>query len=737
MKNLMMLKKRQVVLYSIVGPSLTLLLGVIIGIIINPSEFKLEYDDSADSNNKVTEMLFNEMKAENIKDNLRYFASNTHIAGSIQEEEVLVDHIVNKWQKQLDKVEVYPYEVMLSMPNASDPNYVGILDTNGKLYAKSTSYECKGKNCENVVSNFNAYGKAGHVEGDMVFVNYGANEDFDELRKFGLDSRGKICIVKYGKMFRGQKCLNAENNGCIGLIIYTDPADYADFENTKDVYPDSLFMPPTGVQKGSLWRIDGDPLTQFYPAIHSAYRDNENDVSLPAIPVHPISYSDAEILLSKLGGPVAPKSWRGKLSLTYKLGGSLGSKYIGHKFVLHVANYRPIKMVRNVIGFLYGSIEPDRYVILGNHRDAWDFGAVDPSSATAIMMELARTMGHLSKNGLWRPRRTIIFCSWAAEEFGLIGSTEWVEQLEKILLFRAVSYFNVDMAVHGNGMLYASSTPILQNALFEAAKKISNPDPKEINLGRHTVFDSWYHKNPDRKMPNIPKVESLGSGSDFLMFLQRVGVSSLDFRYAPDLGAKNLSFYPIYHSAFENIHYFETFLDPEYKFSLAIGKLWIEVTRMFADEIILPFSPIDYADSVQSMINSMVECYDKDFRAHDIHLNDLLSAMQTFQNKVLQLENMISNADKKNEIVVRMLNDKLMHFERMFLDYSGLFDRPYYRHLLFAPNTEHYYSSSELPAIVSAIYKANSMGNWEEVSKQLSFLTSNLLSAALTISDMF
>nr|XP_039248299.1 aminopeptidase NAALADL1-like [Styela clava] len=618
-------------------PLFTLVIGLLIGL----SSHSSRSDDFATSSvivdtstqQDVRDLLFNNLKAENIKRNLKALASKVHLAGTSQEEDILVDLIINNWKEQLDEVKVYPYDVLLSVPNEKDPNYVAMKNSDGSISHKSKAYESplttwEEENFKTIKQpTFLSYAAAGHVEGQLVFVNYGRVQDFETIsRTLNIDVRGKICIVKFGKIFRGDKAIYAERNGCSGLIMYSDPADYS----SDSTYPNGWGLPPDGVQRGSLHLRDGDPLTPFYPSIKSSYRIPENETGLPTIPVQPISAEDALIYLSSIGGDSAPSDWMGGLNITYKLGGKMTDDFANnHNIVLHVANTRPITEVKNIIGFIRGSVEPDRYVMIGNHRDAWVFGALDPSSGTAVMLEVARVMGEMVKSGKWRPRRSIVFCSWAAEEYGLIGSIEWVEQFEKKLLMNAVTYLNVDIAVQGTATFRARATPNLRSILYEVTKEVPNPDPKEIANNRLTVYDTWKKVYYDKNNNGRPFVGFLGSGSDYMMFVQKTGVSSLDIRYTFDEHNKKLSSYPVYHSAHDTIEYFEKFLDPDYKFSLAMAQIWGDLARRFADDSVIPFNPIDYAEQIRDMINIIDKNNAKQLAENGIRLDGLHSAAET------------------------------------------------------------------------------------------------------------
>ncbi|XP_072030609.1 glutamate carboxypeptidase 2-like [Amphiura filiformis] len=319
---------------------------------------------------------------------------------------------------------------------------------------------------------------------DLVYANYARVEDFEYLEDNypEINLTGTIIIARYGKIFRGNKALHAQAAGAKGLILYSDPADYA-VDGDISLYPDGWWLPETGAQRGNIWVSDakGDPLTPGFPANAYAYRKNDTDTPLPKIPAHPIGYGDARRLLSEMKGPVVSEAdgWKGNLNVTYRIGPGFTDPQ--RKAKMNIYTTREIRNTYDVIGYIRGDTEPDRYVILGNHRDAWVYGSTDPSSGTATLMEVARAFGEQVKSG-WRPRRSILFTSWGSEEYGLLGSTEYVEEFQKILGERAVAYLNVDCAVVGNYTLRVKSTPLLYNAIYEAARqyKCQYASPLEV-----------------------------------------------------------------------------------------------------------------------------------------------------------------------------------------------------------------------------------------------------------------
>lgn len=681
----------------------------------------------------VRSVLFADMKAENIRKNHEKLASKPHIAGTPQEE-VLADWITDRWRKELDEVKIYKYNVMLSYPNASNPNYVAVKRPDGTIYDKSDIYEpvaTPDEHEEDVPPSFNGWGNSGHAEGPMVYVNYARKRDFDFLKSnVSIDVTGKICIARYGRGYRGTKAKFAERNGCSGLVLFSDPGDYGNHDNISIAYPNNWWLPTNSLQRGTLLRISGDPLTPYYPSTDYSYRIPNNETILPKIPVTPISSLNALKFLEKFGGTAAPGDWQGGLNITYRFGDVMKSGYENHSFVIHSGNYRPRANITNVVGFIWGSEEPDRLVIMGNHRDAWVYGGMDPSSGTAVMLEVARSMGELVKSGKWRPRRTIMFISWDAEEYGLIGSNEWVEEFEKSLLFKAVIYLNIDISVQGNATFRAKATPNLRRILREATSAVENPDPSEVEMGRPTVYDTWKAKYYDKDNTSRPYLKLFGAGSDFKMLVQKTGIPGADIRYTWDEYQTPLSSYPVYHSVHDTVEYYQKFLDPEYKVNLAVAKISGEILRRVAEDKIIPLSLLDYALEIKRLIKKIEEKSADDLENHDISLDHLNAAVESLVKGATIFMDTVNNADLTNVLEMRELNDRIMQFDRALLDFMGLPGRPYYRNIVYAPSTTDAYLGVGFSALKDSIINAKVDGEWENVKKQLAITTFHLHSAA-------
>ncbi|VDL82262.1 unnamed protein product [Nippostrongylus brasiliensis] len=426
-------------------------------------------------------------------------------------------------------------------------------------------------------------------------------------------------------MFRGNKVANAEKYGAIGAILFSDPAEVApNGTRNEDVYPNTVYMPPHGVQRGTLKNGDGDPLTPLYPSIpalwHSGsiekvsllfmhcfrcifiqsecmYFQSRADGELPSIPVIPLSYSFAWELLSRMKGPAAPATWRGALNVTYNLGPGLNNNLkttitvnggLEVKDIPKIRYISPIgfRRIMNVVGYLTGSEEPDRYVILGNHYDAWTYGAQDPNSGTAALTEVIRATMQVVNETSWRPARTLMFAAWDAEEYGLIGSTEFVEEFSELLSRRTVAYINMDL-IKGNQTIEVRSVPSLEDQVVQASMKVQNPRKDQYETMGPTVYDAWIHYSHDPTAAGLPLISVPDGGSDQKAFMEYLGVPVVDFSY---VDADKHDTYPLYHTLYETPFTNEHLLDTDnFTVHRAVAQYWIELALRFADAPTLPY----------------------------------------------------------------------------------------------------------------------------------------------------
>ncbi|XP_054829963.1 putative N-acetylated-alpha-linked acidic dipeptidase isoform X1 [Eublepharis macularius] len=437
-----------------------------------------------------------------------------------------------------------------------------------------------------------------------------------------------------------------------------------------------------------------------------------------------------------MGGAAPPDdSWKGNLSVPYNVGPGFVEGSSKRKVKMHVHSLNKVMRIYNVIGTLRGAIETDRYVILGGHRDSWVFGGIDPQSGAAVVHEVVRSFGNLKRKG-WRPRRTIIFASWDAEEFGLLGSTEWAEQNVKLLQERAVAYINADSSVEGNYTLRVDCTPLMYSLVYNLTKEIPSPD--EGFEGR-SLYESWLKKNPWK---NVPWINKLGSGNDFEVFFQRLGIASGRARYTKNWKVDKFSSYPVYHSVYETYEIVKQFYDPTFKNHQAVAQVRGGLVFELADSLVLPFNCQDYAEALKSyarVIYNMTQKHPTELAAYSVSLEPLLSAVKNFSEAANDFHRRLQLLDTRNPLAVRSCNDQLMFLERAFIDPLGLPGTPFYRHVIFAPNRHNKYAGVSFPGIYDALFDIGSRADqreaWREVKRQISIAAYTVQAAAGTLRE--
>ncbi|CAM9583823.1 unnamed protein product [Bubo scandiacus] len=707
------------------------LLGFLAGWFTKPTE---KPPNSSDVYQNVRQKLVAEMKAENIKQFLRSFTKLPHLAGT-EQNLLLAKQIQGQWKEfGLDSAELVHYDVLLSYPNETQPNYISVIDDQGNEIFNTSLFEPPPQGYENVTDilpPYNAFSAQGVPEADLVYVNYGRTEDFFKLeREMGINCTGKIVIARYGKIFRGNKVKNAILAGAQGIILYSDPADYC--ASGADAYPDGWNLPGGGAQRGNVLNLNGagDPLTPGYPAKEYTFRYKVNEgVGIPKIPVHPIGYHDAEVLLRVMGGPTAPdSSWKGSLNVSYNIGPGFAENSSTRKVRMHVHTNNKITRIYNVIGILRGAVEPDRYIILGGHRDSWVFGGIDPTTGAAVLQEVVRSFGKMKMEG-WRPKRTIIFASWDAEEFGLLGSTEWAEENARILQERAVAYINTDSSIE----------EVLPMSLYFPLQILS-PDEGYENK---SLYDSWLEKDPATENNSYPRINKLGSGSDFEAYFQRLGIASGRVRYTKNRKADKFSNYPVYHTVYETFELVEKFYDPTFKKQLTIAQLRGKLVYELADSQVIPFDCRDYGEALKGYSNriyKLAKKHEEQLKPYKVSFDPLFSAVVNFSKAAAEFHRRLEQVDKKDPVAVRIMNDQLMFIERAFIDPLGLPGRKFYRHVIFAPSSHNKYAGESFPGIYDAMFdiesKADQHEAWEEVKRQISIAAFTVQAAAGTLKEV-
>jgi N-acetylated-alpha-linked acidic dipeptidase len=548
---------------------------------------------------------------------------------------------------------------------------------------------------------YNAYSADGDVTAELVYVNYGIPDDYDQLAKLGIDVKGKIVIARYGQSWRGIKVKVAAEHGAIGCIIYSDPKDDGYF--VGDVYPKGSMRNENGVQRGSVMDMPlypGDPLTPGWASVKGGRKlERSQATTLMKIPVLPISYSDALPLLRNLGGPVAPNDgWKGALPITYHIGAGPAKVRLAVSFDWGV---RPIY---DVIAKIPGATFPDEWVIHGNHHDAWVAGASDPISGAITLLEEARAYGDLLKTG-WRPQRTMIFALWDSEEFGLIGSTEWSEAHEQELATKAVSYFNSDS--NNRGTLSAAGSHTLETFVREVARDTPDPKTKKNALDALVQRDLDKAKSPDdsAKARNRKfNIGALGSGSDYSSFIDHLNVASVNLQHGGDVEGGS------YHSIYDSYDFFRRFYDTTYTYGQAQANAMSVATVRLLDAPVLPWSFTDaantytqYANELDTLAKQKLGDHQVDLFTLRVALDTLTAAGKAFDSALARATAMGSQWLSSQGRSLEPINRAIYLSERDLGDPAGIPRRPWYRHTIYAPGFYTGYGVKTMPGIREAI----------------------------------
>ena len=648
---------------------------------------------------------------------LRTLTQAPHVAGT-PEDRKTAEYVAQKFREAGLDTQIVEYKVLLSFPQEVSIDVTA--PPTVKMHGPSREQvgDDPYQNDPRILPAFNAYSPSGDVEADVVYANYGSPQDYKQLEALKIDVRGKLVMVRYGGNYRGVKSLVAQEHGAAGVIIYSDPIDDGYYRG--DMYPKGPFRPPTGVQRGSVdytFYYAGDPTTPGIASV-SNLPDSQRTpptaaTDLPKIPTMPLSFGDASPIMQNLAGPESPREWQGALPFTYHLGpGPVRVK-------MHLKMEMPYKTIWDVIGTVRGSEFPDEWVVGGNHRDAWVYGAVDPSSGTAAMLEAVHGIGDLIKSG-WKPRRTLAFCSWDGEEEGMIGSTEWGEQHAREME-SAAAYFNMDVGVAGPNF-GASAVPALKQFVRDVTKQVPSPRGG-------SVYDLWksarerervknispdlggsQNRPPAAKVENDVEVGDLGSGSDYSVFLQRLGVPSTDIGSGGPYG--------VYHSAFDNFAWFMKFGDPDFKYEQEMARVFgIEMLHMAGAD----YYPEDYELYGREIVSYIQQAQTKaqqTFGAPTPAFADALAAAQRFQRAGAQ----IREAQSSSTADLVRLNRTLSNAERALLIPQGLPNRPWFRHAIYAPGIYTGYAAVVIPGVNEAIDAAD----MNRLHEQLAVLTEAL-----------
>lgn len=590
---------------------------------------------------------------------------------------------------------------------------------------------------------YNAYSIDGDVRGPLVYVNYGTPADYEELERRGIDVRGKIVISRYGGSWRGIKPKVAAEHGAVGCLIYSDPRNDGFFQG--DTYPKGPWRNENGVQRGSVMDMPlfpGDPLTKGVGATKNARRIDRRDApTLTKIPVLPISYADALPLLRNLDGAVVPEAWRGALPITYHFGGSTPTVRMKLEF-----NWE-MKTIYNVIAKIRGSERPDQWIIRGNHHDGWVNGASDPISGMVAEMEEARAIGELVRNG-WKPKRTIVYCAWDAEEEGLIGSTEWVEANADELRKKAAVYINTDS--NGRGFLGIGGSHTLEKFINEVGRDVPDPQTK-ISVWERSRAQQIVNGTPAQRTEANSRADlrigALGSGSDYTPFLQHLGIASMNIGFGGEDGGGS------YHSIYDSFDHYTRFNDPGFAYGIALAKVCGHAVLRLANADTLPFEFTNFADTVGNYANEVTKLADT-MRDETRSMNQMISSgmWQTVQNPKdalitpktkdevppidfeplrIALNRLkdssayyqrVSSGKTPSPAAQKALDDVLFKTERLLTRDQGLPRRDWFRHQIYAPGFYTGYGVKTLPGVREAIEQRN----WREAQEQVSIVAATI-----------
>lgn len=632
---------------------------------------------------------------ETFREHLRTVTAEPHPTGSAAQRRV-ADYLASALERAGFEVERPAYDVYLPLLDSLVVEVEIVSPVPERLVNREPPVEGDPfSGHPDLLPAWNAFSGSRDVTAGVVYANFGRKEDFEQLEALGVDIRGRIVLARYGGNFRGYKVKFAEEAGAAGVIMFNDPGFARD-----GAYPDGPNMTPLTVQRGSVLTLDwtGDPLTPFEPAHttdsgRTVRRLDPDSVGLHTIPVLPIGYGAAERILSQMTGAAAPPGWGGGLDVPYRLAG-------GEDLRVRINVRQPKGLVRavNVIGTMRGTELPDEWVILGSHYDPWGFGALDPNGGTAMLMTLADALGELAREGC-APRRSIMIAHWDAEEYGIIGSTEWVEDVREELMQNTVAYINADASVSGPNFS-ASSSPSLKQPILDAARAVAYPE------GGGTVYDVWARgsRGPE------PAMGDLGGGSDHVAFYTHAGIPSAGL----SMGGSN----GVYHSNYDNFAFFSKFSDPDFVYGPTLSRVDGILALRLANADILPYDVTRYGTDTEAHATRLEELAAD--HGLDVRLDALKAAARALAEagraweraRDALLAGGSSPGDGAGEI-----NTRLIALEKALLHPDGLQGRPWSRSLYASPDPFSGYASWMLPGLRYEIETGNAAGarEWEDV----------------------
>ena len=620
------------------------------------------------------------MSADTARAHSRALSKTTHIAGTAEQAKTR-DYVIAAMKSWGMETEVREYEIWMPHTTLMQvwrivPDTLALKLAEGGVPEDSTSWSTP----EAVIAN--GYSGTGDVSGQVVYVNYGLIEDYAQLDSMGVSVKGKIAIARYGMSFRGIKAREAEKRGALGLIIYSDPAD--DGYARGDVYPKGPMRPAQGVQRGSVMNDDGDPTTPGYPSKAGAPRIPLSKMTVPRIPVIPMSYGNATLLLRGLGGANIPQAWQGALPFRYHVG---PGPVAAHLIVQSDTATAAYKKIWDTFGIVRGTELPDQIVMIGGHRDAWGPGTNDTVSGTVSVLEAARATMLEVKAG-HRPKRTIIFATWDAEEWGLIGSTEYVEDDSLRLQKGGVAYLNQDTPASGV-FIGAGGSPSLRPMLRDVMAHL--PDPS----GAGTVYDVW-RKQAKVTDSATPPMGSPGGGSDFAGFYNHLGIPIADWGFGNPGG--------VYHSLYDSYHWMATFGDTSYQYHATAAKIGASTALRLANADILPYDYQEYARTMMGYLPALDSALTKKGYSHaDTGLTAAIGRMESAATTFAAARDAALAKGAPAKATAARANAALLQVERALTRPQGLKTRPWFRNLIYAADENNGYANMTFPSVREAL----------------------------------
>ena len=675
---------------------------------------------------------------DHIRENMRRLSARPHHVGSPYDKDNAEWLLAQLKSFGLD-AQIEQFDTLFPTPKSRKLELLGPQKFTAKLDEPVLAVDPTSNQKSEQLPTYNAFSRDGEVTAPLVYVNFGAPADYEQLEAMGVSVKGAIVIARYGQTWRGIKPKLAAQHGAVGCLIYSDP--HEDGYNRGAIYPEGPMRPPDGVQRGSVMDMPvypGDPQTPGIGAVAGAKLIPLAEVqTITKIPVLPISYADATPFLKALGGQLVPEAWRGSLPLTYTTG---PSKVMAHLALTFNWDRKPLY---DVIAKIPGSTQPDQWVIRGNHHDAWVNGAGDPLSGASPELEEARSLGQLLKQG-WKPQRTILYCFWDGEEPGLLGSTEWVETHADELKQHAVAYFNSDG--NGRGLFRAEGSHSLEAFINTVVKDIEDPETKMTVWKRARLADTL-RATPDARadLRNRPdtRIAALGSGSDYTAFIDHLGIASVNLGFGgEDQGGGQ------YHSIYDDFYWYTHFQDTDFAYGRALAQTAGTMILRMADADIIPYQFTDQAETIHTYVTEVKKLADTlrtqtrernteiaegvykatadpkkvmvapkteplppylNFAPLDQASDDLTAAAADYERAFN------AHAATAQPTSDASLNADLLQSERLFLDSAGLPNRPWFQNLIYAPGFYTGYGVKTLPAIREAIEQKE----WTSVDGQI------------------